>query len=796
MSQIVQANCPGCKGILRVPISLTRQAFRCTKCGTVMQAKVGSLQESPVRDSGDRAGSVSGGQPKPSLTLPAPMGDRASPRPGAVLGGSGVSSPSSVPSEKTSGLNKPVEPAKAVVAPPVSPGLAVPVAQPRSPKMPPVAPVPSAKARPVSVAPAATTKGPSAAFDFKQQQTESDEPVLLDADSDENSSRSLRKKTRPGPRLITWVLLGFLGTVLIGGGIATAVYFPQIKQFAVNYGKPPVEEEEPPRRKKTTATTAKDKTGKPAAAAVGNAGFPRRALIVSVHNYLYANPITSGSTGSPDVNRLMGSLNRGLNIPLQQIVHLSDAAAKYPRPPLKPVIEETVKNFLATTRKQDRILLFWIGHTKEIEGKMYLMPLEGEFENAESLIPLSWLLDEMAKCECRQKILVLDGNRHNLAQGEERPISGPMTEGGVKSLEAVPNGVQVWTACGKDQESNEIEDYPLGLFLDSFRKALTPEEGEKGALEGRIQRPDEPIPLDVLHTWVTNRVSTVAKARELKQAPMLIGKETGSSAEYDPAEPAAKVPALPVITTANQKFIRELLEETSLPALKGGEGADLNFGSLPPFPPDVVKKYEATLPADAPLRKTIQKARVTLWAISTASAPGDVTGEVQKIREKLRINPKELETKYNRPGGGPAEQTFKNSFEGKSRDLSRVIAALERSLDDLEQAKEMRDAEETPMRWKAHYDYILARFKAQLAYLEEYNGLLGSMRKELPPIEAVHIGWRMAAKEKPGDSVGKKYEKAARKLFGEMVDGNKQTPWEVLGKREKFNALGLEWQAY
>jgi hypothetical protein len=103
-------------------------------------------------------------------------------------------------------------------------------------------------------------------------------------------------------------------------------------------------------------------------------------LIVSVHNYLYANPITSGSTGSPDVNRLMGSLNRGLNIPLQQIVHLSDAAAKYPRPPLKPVIEETVKNFLATTRKQDRILLFWIGHTKEIEGKMYLMPLEGEFE--------------------------------------------------------------------------------------------------------------------------------------------------------------------------------------------------------------------------------------------------------------------------------------------------------------------------------------------------------------------------------------------------------------------------------
>ncbi|MGL4555717.1 MAG: caspase family protein, partial [Gemmataceae bacterium] len=522
--------------------------------------------------------------------------------------------------------------------------------------------------------------------------------------------------------------------------------------------------------------------------------------VISVHNYLYANPITAGPPGSPDVARLINALNRGLNVPLTQIVHLSDAHPKTPRPPLRPVVEEAVKNFLATTRKQDRVMLFWVGHAKEIDGKAYLVPLEGESENAETLIPLAWVFDQLAKCECRQKVLVLDGNRHNLAQGEERPVPGPMTEGFVKALEAAPKGVQVWAACGKDQESNEFEGYPLGVFLDTVRLALTPEAGQKGALEGRFQNPDEPLPLDALHRWLGERVAATVKANDPKrtQTPLLIGTVPEGGAEYDAAEPAAKSPGLPAVAAGSQKVIRELLDETSLPSIKGGEGtgADLNFSSLPPFPPDVMKPYAATLPADAPLRRAIQKARATVWAVSTATPPADIAAETAAMRAKLRVNPKELETQVGRPGGGPAEQAFKNTFEGKSRDLARVVRPLEEVMDELEKVKELRDAEATPPRWKAHYDYVLARVRAQLAYLEEYNNLLGGMRRDLPPAEANHTGWKMAAKEKPGDSAGKKYEKAARKLYGEMIEANKQTPWEVLGKRERLNALGLEWQAF
>jgi hypothetical protein len=462
------------------------------------------------------------------------------------------------------------------------------------------------------------------------------------------------------------------------------------------------------------------------------------------------------------------------------------------------VVEETIKNFLATSRKQDRVMLFWIGHTKEIEGKAYLVPLEGEFDNAGSLLPLSWVYEQLAAADCRQKILVIDGNRHNLAQGEERPVSGPMSEAFQKELENPPKGVQVWAACSKDQESNEIEDFPLGIFLDSFRRALTPEEGDpKGALEGRIQSPDELIPLEDLHKHTAMLVATETKRREMKQTPLLAGTAPESGPEYDAEEVAAKVPALPVISTASQAKIRVLLEEISVPSIQGGKGtgADLNFGNLPPFPIEEMKKYEATLPADHPLRQAIQKGRATLWAISTADVPKELETEVKAIRDKLRIDLSILQTRYNRPGGGQAETNFKNSFEGKSRDMSRIIAQLENTHEELEKAKDMI-TDETPARWKAHYNYIMARFKSQLAFLEEYNNLLGGLRRELPAAEQIHTGWRMAARERPGDSIGKKYERAARKIYGELVDENLKSPWEVLGKREKLNALGLEWQAF
>src|SRR5262249_36540809 len=175
----------------------------------------------------------------------------------------------------------------------------------------------------------------------------------------------------------------------------------------------------------------------------GPAGYPRRALAICVSNYLYANPVSYGEP-EKSVHALVERMRRVLHIPAEQVAELSDAvsslqplpagavgekpragkvpvvrskpdektgAAKTdlgPRspsiPPTKPVIEKTIGDFLDTSRAQDRVLLLFAGHVIEVEEVPYLVPFEGELTDKDSLIPLSWLYERLAKCKARQKV--------------------------------------------------------------------------------------------------------------------------------------------------------------------------------------------------------------------------------------------------------------------------------------------------------------------------------------------------------------------------------------------------------
>ena len=127
--------------------------------------------------------------------------------------------------------------------------------------------------------------------------------------------------------------------------------------------------------------------------------------------------------------------------------------------------------------------------------------------------------------------------------------------------------------------------------------------------------------------------------------------------------------------------------------------------------------------------------------------------------------------------------------------MSKIVARLENMLEDLKEVGEQKET--APKRWQANYMLILARLQATLAYLEEYQSLLGQMRKEYPQHDpAIHSGWKMASKENASDSLGKKLDRAARKFYADLAKDNPKTPYEVLGKREKLTALGLEWQTY
>jgi len=733
MAQVVQAICPGCKARLQIPFDWLHQPIRCKNCSTVMQAR---LPDTPAV-----ASTAVAQQPSTAAHQSA----RASGPP---------------PLNVTASVNESVWPNPA------------------------------------------TTRPESSPFNFDMEVAQA-EP-----------SRRRRKKSDSG----LWIGLAFLVVLLAGVASLAFVFRKEISTVAsaIATGKPvavsepddetgerspgennPASPAEPVGTKPTNPRVTK-----PGAEEITSAApFPRRALLISVHNYLYANPLPepASTEGSPpNLARLMDALHRGLRIPESQIFHLSDANKKDPRPPLKSVIEASLTSFLKTSRKQDRILVIFVGHTREIDGQAYLVPLEGELDAAATLIPLKWVYEQLASCPARQKILILDGNRFNAAQGEERPSSGPMTAKFEEALKSPPAGVQVWASCSAEQKSHEFAESALGVFLDSFRLALVPEKGVKGALEGRIQKPNDLISLEALHSNVQKRMDAKTARRKIKQTALLAGKVAESGADYNRTEPLAAAPTFPTLSSGDTRTIRAILTEIAVPPLKGGDlfDADAAISNLPPFPAEAVQPFEKDdLPADSPIRKAVLDSRNLLWAISTAKPPKAIEAEVQAVRQRLKIDLSIMRETYSKPGGGDAENVFKNAVAEDSRAMSRIVARLENALEELQKAGEEIDA--APKRWQANYKFVLARLQTQLAYLEDYQGLLGQIRKEFPPHDPeIHNGWRMASITKVGDTVGKRYDRAARKLYEEIAKNFPKTPWEVLAKREKLTAVGLEWQAY
>jgi hypothetical protein len=236
-----------------------------------------------------------------------------------------------------------------------------------------------------------------------------------------------------------------------------------------------------------------------------------------------------------------------------------------------------------------------------------------------------------------------------------------------------------------------------------------------------------------------------------------------------------------------------VLEEIGTPPVKSSETDNsIRMEYLPPISDKIVKEYAKVDGPETELQKNVKRARIELWVISTLPAPADIKKEVDEKRRTSKVNLNVLKDGYRAPGN---EITFKAMVESDGRDVSRMFVNLQEALDDLKKSEEMKDAESK--RWQANYDFIRARLEAQIAYLYEYQSMLGQMRKELPPLDPkIHGGWKLAATAKlQGDSTGKKLAKESSKTMETLVKNTAGSPWEVLAKREKFTTLGLEWQA-
>jgi hypothetical protein len=431
-----------------------------------------------------------------------------------------------------------------------------------------------------------------------------------------------------------------------------------------------------------------------------------------------------------------------------------------------------------------------------LQGEVYLVPIESDLVTAESMIPLKWLYKKLEECKARQKLLVLDVCRINMARGEERPAFGTMTNRMSHALTNPPEGVQVWSSCIEGQQSYEFEEFRINnsVFMDCLYRVAD------SGLDEVTQHPDEPIPVTRFVEQVNDLMKKELDPLKLVQTSRLAGSIRRDGAPYNPNEwqpPEPEVVPDEPKEMAESTVVRSILKEIAVPPIKKQqpEGV-LRYEALPPYRVDLLRQYPPDNSSSA-FRDAIERAQAALWVISPNTPPAELSDGVRKLRQaydwKDDLLP--LKESYRAPPHGVQhENAFRNEIINDQRRIASVLRVLEDELKLLQDAGAMR--KDATRRWQANYDFMLARFQTQVAYVYEYSSMLGAMRKEFPQRDpTVHIGWRMASRKKlQGDGTGRKLIRESEKLLDRLIEEHKGTPWEVLARRERLTALGLAWQ--
>jgi hypothetical protein len=429
----------------------------------------------------------------------------------------------------------------------------------------------------------------------------------------------------------------------------------------------------------------------------------------------------------------------------------------------------------------------------EKDGKAFIAPVEGDLEEPETLIPLEDFYSKMKACPATQKVVIWDVCRFNPERGRQRPGADPMSESLAKSLSAAPPGIEVIITCQPGE--NALEFYNLQLeaatnsqrfsgssFLESAKYVIA---DKKNRAAGKAPTPADPISVTEWASVVGARVTVMATASEKrKQTVKVDGNIPSTLVAFNPEEPAAKrfdMPIAPKGTFVTE--IKAIVKEFEVPPIKI-DLKDTGLADLP-FKDEIMKDYKPDIPM----------------------------AEIMNDKEKYKFQIKTLEAfKVIRDlwdgggaGGGPPihdvvpapiNDSVKKEIFKELEFWALGIAKLELVSSDLDLVAGLKETQ--PKRWQAHYEYARAVVKSRLAYMNEYNKLMGDVRTEtLPPVDKM-LGenqYRLVSSEKMKSKKDvQKIAEEAQEAYSNLITQYKGTPWAIQAKRDKAFSLGLFWR--
>jgi hypothetical protein len=525
--------------------------------------------------------------------------------------------------------------------------------------------------------------------------------------------------------------------------------------------------------------------------------LPRRLLFIHVSNYAFLPRLTAAD-GSADRTR-EGALHLAQLLKIStpkggsKFTFLSDTTVADGKTLTRDTIVEAYQRFFDFTQPEDHIVVYLGGHGLELDGKAYFVPMEGDTNNPKILLPVDDFYAKLKACHAAQKVVIWDVCRLNPERTKKRGAgSDAMTASLAKLLAAAPEGVEVVTSCQPGENALELTSFSLdsgastysgSVFLEAIRSL-----NENSLGGGKAPATTDPIPVADLVTAAGKRVAEVAGRQKpaLKQTVQLVSKkvEPKSTPTTTPVQttitPTSKKQAPPSKAVADEALA--IAEEFRVPPLAPGQPV-----ALPPdthYRDDLATLYRSTVSVDE-IRKNKSKyefQNATLNAFQTLR-------DVWVFKAKGGLQRRETIA-------SPISNDLKREIKKEQEVWASGIAKLEVVDSDLE--KFAAKKKDQPKRWQAHYDYARALVKQRLAYMNEYDKLMGDVQTEtLPPLDKTikQDGYRLTPNEKMKSKKDiQKYAEDAREAFEGVIADHKDTPWAAQAKADLGVNLGLLWQ--
>jgi Flp pilus assembly protein TadD len=218
-------------------------------------------------------------------------------------------------------------------------------------------------------------------------------------------------------------------------------------------------------------------------------------------------------------------------------------------------VRKELQQFLNARSPGDTVLVAFSGHGIQLRStdEFYFCPQDTDLSDARTLVSLTDVYRELARCPARFKILMADACRTDPFKGSGSKAAVPIDTVTRPQSRPLPGGVAAFFACSKGQEAYEDDDLKNGVF---FHYVI---EGLRGAAFSSGTRE---VTLPGLYDYVTRKVSDYVRRKYGKdQLPELRNQTRGLVALVGGEEPAA-----PARTEVQTVALRRPQAEAAAPA--------------------------------------------------------------------------------------------------------------------------------------------------------------------------------------------------------------------------------------